>query len=266
MGSLYYVGKKPSENTDLTTRGDSEATFRSGTTRSYVATQIASKTANKVTKAQVDTWDSDYAPVTYYQQQDDLLIPLSAKGAVGGVATLTSTTGTAKDGTTGYVVTASQLPVLGAGLMRGPYGMTKQYTRSDVGSAPQIIGEWLYPTNTSTSFGKIPLTGHLLAFVITAAQNTGGRTVLEVRAGTTNVYAEQSLIATGYGRNFFDGYQIITVLPAGADNLGQSGTFAYFNASVGLNVTLWMYNSGGVSATTAGLTYSSALFVSRTAQ
>ncbi len=267
MSSLYYVGKTPAANGDLSTRGDATATFNTGTTRSYVTTRIAAQTASKVTKAQVDAWDSDYAPVTYYQQQDELLVPNSAKGTVGGVATLTTTTATARDGSTGHVVTAAQLPVLGAGVMRGPYGVTKQYTRTDVGSAPQIIGEWLYPNSGSTSFGPLPLTGYLLAFVTTAAQNTGGRTVLEVRAGASNVYAAQSLVATGYGRSWFDGYQMITVLPAGADNLGQSGTFVAFDAMVPVNVTLWMYNTGGgVSSTTSGMTYSSALYVARTTQ
>lgn len=264
MGSLYYVGKTPSTTRDLTTKDDSSAAFATGTTRSYVTSRIATQIASKVTKVQVDTWDAAYAPVTYYQQQDALLVPNAAKGAVGGVATLSTSTALAKDGSTGYL--AVQVPVLGAGIARGPYGMTKQYSRTNVGSTPQIIGEWLYPNSGSTSFGSMPLTGTLLPFLTTAAQNTGGRTVLEVRAGTSNVYSEQSLIGMGYGRTFFDGYQMITVIPAGANNLGQSGTFAKFDATVNLNVTLWMYNTGGTSTTTAGLTYSSALYVARTAQ
>ena len=264
MASLYYLGKAPSANGDLTTQGDSRTTFDAGVTRRYVSDRITASIANRVTKVQVDEWDSAYAPVTYYQQRDVLLTPNSAKGAVGGVATLTSSLVSTLAGGTGYV--AVQVPVLGAGIMRGPYGMTKQYTKTNVGATPQIIGEWLYPTTTSPSFGPMPLTGQLMPFCTTSAQNTGGRTVLEVRAGTTNTYSEQTLIGTGYGRTWFDGYQMITVLPAGPSSMGQTGTFAKFDATVPLNVTLWMFNDGGgTSNTTAGLTYTSALYVARTA-
>lgn len=265
MAGLYYVGKTPASDGDLTTQADARATFNTGVTRRYVADYITGAVADKVTKVQVDTWDSAYAPVTYYQQRDTLLVPKTAKGVVGGVAKLSATTQSTYAGDTGYV--ATQVPVLGAGVMRGPYGMTKQYSRTNVGATPQIIGEWLYPTASAANFGQMPLTGQLLPFCTTAAQNSGGRTVIEVRAGTSNAYSSQTLIGVGYGRTWFDGYQLITILPAGPVNLGQSGSFTKFDATTTLYVTMWMYNDGGGTCNiTSGLTYSAALFVARTAQ
>lgn len=265
MSGLYYIGKTPAVDGDPSTQADARATFSTGVTRRYVADQIDAGVADKVTKVQVDAWDSDYAPVTYYKQRDTLLVPKTAKGAVGGVATLSSTTQTTLAGGSGYV--ATQVPVLGAGILRGPYGATKQHTRANVGATPQIIAEWLYPTSNATSFGAMPLTGTLWPFCTVAAQNTGGRSVIEVRAGTTNTYSDQTLIGIGYGRTWFDGYQLITVMPAGPINTGQGVTPPRFEATTTLNVTMWLLNdSGGTSNITAGLVYSSALYVARTAQ
>ena len=229
MSGLYYVGKTPAVDRDLVIQADAKATFGTGVTHDYVINQIDAKSAAKVTKSQVDAWDSVYAPANYYQDQDKLLLPLAAKGTAGGVATLGTSTALSQAGTTGYVANTAQLPVLGAGIMRGPYGMNKQYSRGDIGATPSLIGEWLYSLD-GTSF-TMPVTGYFLAFVTVAAQNTGGRTVLEVRAGTSTKYAEQSLVATGCGRTWFDGYQIINVVPAASGDPATLADSLIFDAT-----------------------------------
>ena len=161
------------------------------------------------------------------------------------------------------MVSPAQVPILGAGTLRGPWGVNRQYTRTGVESTPVVIGSWIYNPNTGiTNFGVVSHNGQFLAFTTTAARNIKGRTVLEVRVGTTDVYAEQTLIATGYGRTYFDGYQMITVLPASATSspaTWSSGTTVYVN--------LWMYNDGGgLSETTENMTYTGTLFLARTAQ
>ena len=128
MGNLYYVGKTPAVDRDLVTQADAKAVFNTGVTHDYVTDQIDAKVIGKVTKEQVDLWDSTFAPANYYQDQDKLLLPVSAKGATGGVATLGTTPALSKSGGTGYVASADQLPMLGAGILRGPYGMNKQYS------------------------------------------------------------------------------------------------------------------------------------------
>lgn len=267
MAGLYYIGKTPEYDRDLVTQATAKEIFNSGVDRSYVIDQITAKAATKLTKSQVDTWDLGYAPVNYYQQQDKLLMPNSAKGIAGGVATLSGTT-----------ITGSQLPVLGAGTMRGPYGISKQYSKASIGSTPSLVGEWLYSTD-GTSF-VMPVTGFLMAFATIAVQNTGGRTVLEVRAGTKKTYADQVLVATGYGRTWFDGYQIINVLPAAAGDPDTLSDTIVFDATVPIYVSMWMFNEGGgqsnltmsdstgdgSSSVTSGMIYSAALYVLRTDQ
>lgn len=278
MAGLYYTGKTPAVDRDLVIQADAKTTFNTGVTHDYVINQIDSKIATKVTKSQVDAWDSVYAPVNYYQDQDKLLLPLTAKGTAGGVATLGTSTALSKSGTTTYVVNTAQLPVLGAGMMRGPYGMNKQYSKGNIGSTPSLIGEWLYSTD-GTNF-VMPFTGYFLPFLTVAAQNTGGRTVLEVRAGKTSKYAEQALIATGCGRTWFDGYQIINIVPAASGNPATLADTLVFDATTKVYVSLWMFNeSGGRSSlmvgadpgdgssnVTAGMVYTSALYVCRTEQ
>lgn len=268
MAGLYYVGKTPAVDRDLVTQADAKAVFNTGVTQDYVTNQIDSKIVGKVTKEQVDLWDSIYAPVNYYQDQDKLLLPSSAKGIAGGVATL--------DG--GGVISSSQLPTLGAGIMRGPYGMNKQYSKGQIGSTPAMVGEWLY-SKDGTNF-VMPLTGYFLAFLTVAVQNTGGRTVLEVRAGTSTSYADQALVATGCGRTWFDGFQIINIVPAAFGDPDNLVDKLVFNATDPVHVSLWMFNESGgksnlmigesagsgESNVTAGMVYTSALYVCRTEQ
>lgn len=271
MAGLYYVGKAPSVDRDLVIQKDAKAVFNGGVSRSYVAQQVAAKTAVKITKKQVDEWDSGYAPVVYYQQQDQLLMPKSAKGATGGVASLTTSTAASKAGYSNYVISPSQLPVLGAGTMRGPYGLNKQYNQANVGTIPKMFGEWQYSPD-SVKF-VMPVTGYLLPFLVIAAQNTGGRTVLEVRFGTSKLYAEQKLIGIGYGRTWFEGYQIINVVPATTGDTEDM----IIDATVPVYVQLWVHNEGGGRSNvmltegtdgstnvSAGMIYSSALYVVRT--
>lgn len=273
MAGLYYVGKAPSVDRDLVTQVQAKGVFGTGVSRNYVMDQITAKTAVKITKKQVDEWDSGYSPVTYYQQQDQLLLPIAAKGAVGGVASLTEEPALSKAGSSDYVINSEQLPVLGAGTLRGPYGMNKQYGKGNIGGVPTLIGEWQYSPD-STNF-VMPVTGYLLPFLQVAVQNTTGRTVLEVRVGTSKLYADQKSIAMGYGRTWFEGYQMITVLPSAANRTND----LVFDATVPVYVYLWAFNEGGgrtnvvysegndgTTTVIAGMVYTSALYVARTEQ
>ena len=55
-------------------------------------------------------------------------------------------------------------------------------------------------------------------------------------------YVDQTLVAMGYGRNFYNDFQTVEVLPTDPDlNEGQDGVQDSFAPTMNMVLTAWMY-------------------------
>jgi hypothetical protein len=227
MAALGYGGPTPSRGRAIETRFDMDARFDAGITRNYVDGRVAALTSGKAAKTYVDAQDNLFQSTAYYQAQDALNVLLTAKGVPGGVATLGS------DGK----VPAGQVPVMGTGTFKGPYGYNVVTTGS-TGTTPKKIVEW-------TNIGLSAINFQPMVFMSLFVQAlTGARPVVEVRihepAQTT--YAAQTLVARGVGR-FVNDFQAIAVRPCGLPGAMDDGIQTYFNGGFDTRLTAWMYSS-----------------------
>jgi len=250
VAGLYIVGPTPINPTEIESRVGVEDILESDVDRDYVAGRVSEEVALRATQVYVDTQDSMYAPVSYYTTQDALLVPNAAKGAVNGVATLD---GTGK-------VPAAQIPVLGGGMIKGPWGPNTAFGGSTT-TTPFKIAQW--------DLGVSGVLGQPLVFINTSILSTGGRPVVEVRIGdnTQTTYAAQTLIAQGYGRRYYNDYQCITVFPCTAQlNEGADGVQDSYSPATNLLVNAWMFDADGQTVTTTNASIAAAsLFFVRTA-
>lgn len=250
MAGLTYVGKSPSTTTDVETRTHTESVLQGGISQTYVTSRVSELAQARATKVYVDTQDSQFADAAYYGQRDALLVPNAAKGVVSGVASLDSAS----------KVPVAQTPVLGAGILRGPIGPTT-FFGGTTNNVPLKIAQW----DAAPSL----YTGQLLAWANVSCQSVEGRPVVEIRYGnsTQTTYASQTLIAQGVGRQYFNDYQYLTVMPVTALlNEGQDGVQDSVPGTTNLLVNMWLFDDAGGQVTTAiGLTPTAALFIARTA-
>lgn len=252
MGSLIYVGKTPAEGRDISTRSNVEAQLTTGVSREYVTDRVVSLASSKATLAYVNSQDSTFAEANYHTIGDATLIPLTAKGAADGVAPLDS----------GGKIPSAHIPVLGAGMLRGPYGFTAAYT----GVASTV------PLKIADLFSGPPgLSCQLLVWMTVAVNSDSNETrpVIEVRYSTTGgtTYGSQTICAQGYGRTGWTDTQVITVLPTDPA-LGAGGTQQHIGVTDNLVVSAWLYDSKGASGQVSipsGYIFSSSLYLARTA-
>ncbi|QZE10553.1 hypothetical protein SEA_SCOOBYDOOBYDOO_238 [Mycobacterium phage ScoobyDoobyDoo] len=245
MAGLSYVGAPDTNARQVETRQSAETQLTTGVSRSYVAGRVTELMASRATKTWVDSRDETYAPVSYYSAQDGLLVPLTAKGVASGVATLNASS----------KVPAEQLPTLGAGILRGPWGADQSFggTTNDV---PLKIAQW--------NLGVTGVRGHPLVFLATSIQSQGGRPVIEVRVGnsTQTTFAAQTLVARGYGRELYNDWQVVTVLPVPAVDGAVPDAW---HPATDLLVNAWLFDDGGgMSTTQVGSIATAALYMART--
>lgn len=250
MAGLYYIGPT-TDGRDAESRQHTEDELTSGFSRLYVTGRVSEKVALRASKTYTDAQDSTYAPVAYYPAQDALLVPNNTKGAVNGVATL------GNDGK----LPAAQTPVLGAGFVKGPYGPNSAFGGS-TGATPLKIAQW-----NTVGYNVI---GVPWAYLNTSVLSDGGRPVLEIRIGTSTqtAYADQTLIAQGFGRSLYNDWQMVTALPADADlGEGQDGVQDNFDPAQSYIVNAWLFDdvSGHTVQTTNASIASASLFWVRTA-
>ncbi|ASZ74789.1 minor tail protein [Mycobacterium phage Phabba] len=241
MAGLTYVGADDTDPRSIETRLSAEGTLNQGVSRAYVSGRIAEKMATRAPKTYVDNADEQFSPVAYYSQQDALLVPNSAKGVASGVATLSN-----------GKVPLAQIPVLGAGMLRGPWGANQSFGGT-TGVTPLKIAQW--------NLGVTGVTGIPLVFMSTSVQSTDGRSAIEVRIGdnTQTTYAAQTLIAQGFGRQWYQDYQMITVIPCPPSGFALNPATNYI-------VNAWLIDTdGGQSTTQVGSIASASLFAARTA-
>ena len=237
MSSLSNVGKPPVKPQGLETKAQVDDHLASGaSSKLSVDARVAALAALKASKADVDNADSAFALSSYHPAQDLLYVPKTAKGVAGGVAALGS------DGK----IPSSQLPTLGTGWLRGPYGHVNAYTLTTLPGEKRVIADWgSRPGVTATRCQP------LVWMSVSVGCARYGRPVVEVRAGgvADTTYESQVLVARGSGRLYYEDYQTVTVQPC-ADVAGrmQNGTQWYIDPNFDLRLTAWMYD-----ATTTGM-------------
>jgi len=261
MSSLLYVGAAPSNTKDLTTHADVEeilnpASPPPGTvSRSYVNSRITTLSAGKATKVYVDNQDATFTTPDYVATQDAKNIPTSAKGVAGGVAALDS----------GGKIPLVNVPILGAGIIRGPFAHTQGYAVPAASITPQKIAD--FPVLSGVN-------GQIMAFMtVLCLPSATARPCVEIRYSLTGdtVYANQTLVAQGYGRTYFGDNstsQTVLVMPVTAvAGEGQDGVQDTISAGSNITLTAWIYDAaavGGQVAVNSGYIVSSAIYLART--
>lgn len=252
MVQLGYVGADPnsSEGGDIVDVLTATAALSSGPiSQTQMTSQVASAATTYATVAYVNTDDSLLAPPAYYAAKDALQIPLTALGQPSGVATLDS----------GGHVPLAQLPSVGAGYVLGPFGPTAVFAGS-ASNTPLKIADW--------NIGVQPLEFLPWVFMsLLATSEAGGYPVIEVRISNGSaVYGSQTLIGMGVGRNVYNDYQAIAVLPVCATT-SEVGTVAGYASSYNTWISAWIYDGAGQTSTLgSGGISSAAVFLVRDKQ
>lgn len=202
MSRLSYVGAAPTGPLDVGNRLQARTILTSGSVnRTVVGSQINDAIALRASKTYIDTQDAQFQLPAYYQARDALNIPISSVGQPNGVAYLDAGTGK---------VPLSQMPALGQGYLLGPFGPTAVFGVT-AGSTPVKIADF------NIGVQSMKFTPLIFATVITTSAALGGRSVIEARMSEGSaVYASQTLIGRGTGRDFYVNKQAIAVSPTGA--------------------------------------------------
>ena len=224
MPRLNYVGPVPTDDGDMLNRLQGIDIINAATVnRTATTSSIETAAASKASKEAIDLADAAYATAEYYQGRDNLNVTTASIGAANGVAGLVS-----------GKVPLAQLPVLGQGYLKGPFGPTTVNIVSSATTTPVKLAEFAIGVQ-SVAFAP-------LAYA-TAAVNTtpGGRPVLEMRISDgAAAYGDQTLIAQGIGRPIYNGRQIVSITPA--SSAGASNP-APFSVATNIVVSLWVYST-----------------------
>lgn len=250
MARLSYVGPPAADDNDIISRSTAEQILDAGdVTRVQVAGDIATAVSLRASKAYIDQADSLYATVSYYQDQDNMNLPLLSIGQPNGAAALVS-----------GEVPAEQIPAGGAGYLRGPYGATTRWTVTDVTDTPTRIAEFRIGV-PSVAFRP------LVYGVVMVDTEPGGQPIVEARISDGEaLYSSQTLIGQGAGRPLHSGRQSVLVVPASA-TLGASGAGTYA-ADMDVYVAIYVYSSSSsvpVAVSSTGVA-SAALYFMRTGE
>ncbi len=261
MVSANYVGKRSTASDGVVNKVAVVDEFSSGvSSRTSVSSRISALATTgstaRATKSYIDNADLTFAEAAYYISQDALNVPVDSRGAPNGVAALNSS----------GKIPSAQVPPLGYGTLRGPWGITSVTSAANVGTTPAKIG--------SLTIGVTAWNFRALVFAIAQIEATElGQPVVEVRIGTSSqtTYASQTLVASGVGRAAYDDTQIVTVLPCAATTGAMSdGTQTYIGPNTDARLTFWLYHGGDsaagqVSASNSAL-FTVAAYIARVVQ
>ena len=245
MSGFRYVGANYSTNsdvTDLTTVTDVANILGSEPGgQASVATQIANDVSALASSTSLVSTLSPFVQPGQYPITPRL--PLSQLGNAGGVATLNS------DGT----IPTLQVPALGQGYIKGPYGPTvgagTTTTAIYAGTAtttPVKIIDW--------NLGATALAFQPLVFIsLFASAQHLGRPIVEVWINNANpgaTYGLGTMIAQGVGRSFWNDLMSVTVIPS--SNLLSSSGGSGYSATYNTWISAWLRdaNQQGVSVAT----------------
>lgn len=214
MPRLPYVGPEPARAIDLLTRSHGQAIIDTAPlTRTQVAITVEDQADDRAGKDYIDLADAGYATADYYQSVNALNIAATAIGAPDGVAALV-------DGT----IPAAQLPVLGSGLLKGPFGPT---------TLTPVTGV----TTTPATFAQFAIGNQSVAFqpwgyaVVAVDSKPGGRPIIDMRLNGV-------LIAQATGSPMYNGRQILTLV-SGSETLGAANPGPWpLNTAITVTMTL----------------------------
>ncbi|QDH91876.1 hypothetical protein SEA_PHRAPPUCCINO_201 [Mycobacterium phage Phrappuccino] len=252
MSSQLYVGVIGDDDRAVVTRKSTDEQLAAGLSRAYTDGRVAELAASRATKVYVDTQDAAYADADYYTSRDALNIPNSARGAANGVASL--------DGA--GRIPAAQVPALGFGVMRGPWGITSTFGGT-TGRTPLKIAEF--------NIGRTTWNFQPLVYLTALIEATfKARPVVEIRIGqpADTTYASQTLVGSGAGRAVFNDLQAINVLAGGAPGAMSDGVQTYYGPNFDTRLTVWAYNdldnSGQLTVGTSAI-WTAAAYIMRVA-
>lgn len=248
MAGLSYVGATPVVANDIDNRLNLTAqlaavTPNQQTVGAQINNLIGGTSPTYATKSYVDQLNATFTLPSYYLAQDQLNVPLASVGLASSTPLGTTLYYGVGSLDSSGKVPINQIPVVGAGYMKGFWGPTATASGT-TGATPLKIADW-----------QIGVAGmqfrpwvFLSAFVTCIA---GARPVIEVRIANTNVtptYAGSTLVAQGTGRSFYNDYHAIAVLPAPT---AAGETPALLPTNYNVWATAWLYdlNSGANSVT-----------------
>lgn len=258
MSSLKYIGKNPTLNAHLGNRLFADQAFSSGVSRASVDESVATSVQSLARTDYVDAKDAQLASTEYVNQQDGLLMPTYYRNVANGVATLDS----------GTKVPASQLPLMGKGKIKGPYGMTSR----NAGSASPASSGFTADHYAKIGSWNIPAPGFLwrpmiFMSVIGGSFHTadrsiaGGRFDIECRVGGQY---NSTICASGRGHNSIRGFQAVSVVP-NTDLTPQTGnTMTGYGSSYAVDIGVFLFQYFGgrtIELTDAGYIFSASLYL-----
>lgn len=252
MSGRNIVGATPTNPQDVATKLTVANLIAAASPNTVsVNSEINTASALKAGKAYVDTQASTFETPAYYTAQDALNVPLAKIGQLGGVAALDAS----------GQIPLEQVPAVGAGYVLGPFGPTSGYAAT-TGSTPVRIADW--------NLGVQSLTFEPLVYcTILAAAANMGRPVIEVGIsnGSTVNYSDQTIIARGYGRSYWNDGQVVNVRPIPAnDGLSHSGADpTVYTPLYNVFCSAWLWDAMGETVSvSSGSMLSGALYLWRT--
>lgn len=245
MPRLNYVGPDPATSTEILNRIQGSAIIgRALNSQNAASTLVEAAASTRAGKSYIDLADANYVTVDYYQDQDALNVATTKVGQPNGVASLV-----------GGKIPDVQIPVLGSGYLKGPFGPTTVTTALNATTTKVKVADF--------AIGVQSLAFQPLAYAVVAVDTKpGGRPILEMRISNgTAAYDSQTLIAQGIGRPMYDGRQMVTVTPASAAGGSNPTPFA---SNTNIVVSLWVYSSSTTPVTVgASSLLSAAVFLMR---
>lgn len=252
MSGLVNVGRPSATTTDIVTKLDVDNDFANASvSQGAVTAQVTTAIAGCASATAVNNALAVFAQSAYYVSQDALLVPRTSVGAPSVAANPTASppvaavTGVASLDGSGKIPPA-QVPTLGSGYMSGPWGPTATFSANTV-SLPVKIADW--------NIGAAGISFQPMVFMSVLAKATNyGRPVIEVwiNSGPAG-YGVGTLVARGMGRNFWNDFMTVNVVPV-PNNTSQLGGTGYAT-SYTTWLTAWLIdaNSQGVSVVSTNI-------------
>jgi hypothetical protein len=250
MAGLKYVGADYSEDNntnDLLTKLDIDTAFANASiSQTSVQGMINSAVATMASQSFINQALTAFIQPNYLANAENTLIPLTNVGVPGGVAPLNGS----------GVIPSQFVPSLGAGYCLGPFGPTST-TSVTAGAQPVKFADW--------SIGVQNLSFQPMVFMtLFAGAIHGGRPVIEVRISSgVDTYANQTLVARGVGRNCWNDFQAINVLPipSATGHTGVAGTGYPTNYNTWLSAWIYDANAQTVSVNSLNIAIANAYLI-----
>lgn len=233
MAGLFYVGGTPTGVSDITNRlamnnRIAGAPVSSASVQAQLNNLVGGGNPTYATKTYVDTQDALYQAPSYYVARDGLNVPLTSINVPSGVAGLNSSS----------KMSLSQIPVVGAGYIKGPYGFTS-VTSASTTTTPVRIADW--------NIGQANLQFRVMVFLSAFVKAVGGHPVIEIRIADSTLapaYGSMTLVAQSAGRSLYDDFHALAVMPA-PNTTSQTPSLLPTNYNVWL--TAWLFDPTGAT-------------------